>query len=108
MKTLKFTKSHIPLMLSGEKTTTWRLFDDKNLKEGEEITCLNSETKELFAKVLIINVKEKTFRELTEEDKRGHEGFENNEEMLKIYSGYYNIEVTLDTPLKIIKFKVIG
>jgi hypothetical protein len=31
MKTLKFYDNLIPLILSGEKTSTWRIFDDKNL-----------------------------------------------------------------------------
>ena len=47
------------------------------------------------------------FGYLTEEDKQGHEPFSSDEEMYKTYSGYYNIEVTSNTPLKIIKFQLI-
>jgi len=31
MKTLKFREKLSKLILSGKKTTTWRLFDDKDL-----------------------------------------------------------------------------
>ena len=93
-------------MLSGEKDTTWRLFDDKDLKEGDEVIFLDKEKQKPFAKVLLIEVQEKTFKELIEEDKKGHESFKSEEEMLKTYSDYYKTEVSLDTPLKVIKFKL--
>lgn len=34
-KTLKFTPELSAKILSGEKTSTWRLFDDKNLQKGD-------------------------------------------------------------------------
>jgi len=107
MKTLKFSKNLIPSILSGEKTMTWRLFDDKDLKEGDKITFLNSETKQSFAKAVLIEVKEKTFKELMREDREGHEEFKNEEEMFKTYFDYYKTEVTPDTPLKIIRFRLL-
>jgi hypothetical protein len=107
MKTLKFSKNLIPSILSGEKTTTWRCFDDKDLKEGDEVLFLEHETKKPFAKVKLVEIKEKTFKELNEEDREGHEKFKNDEEMLKTYSEYYKTEITPDTPLKIIKFKIL-
>ena len=106
-KTLKFSKKIIPLVLSGEKTVTWRLFDDKDLIEGDEVIFLDKETKQPFVEASLVEVREKMFKDLTEEDKRGHEGFKNKEEMLKTYSDYYKTEVTLDTPLKIVRFKII-
>ncbi len=107
MKTLKFSKELIPEILSGQKTITWRFFDDKNLKKGDEVLFLDSETKKSFAKAVLVEVKEKTFRELDEEDKRGHEKFKNDEEMLKTYSEYYGTEITPDTLLKVIEFKIL-
>ncbi len=107
MKTLRFSKNLVPLSLSGEKNITWRLFDDKNLQVGDEIMFLDTETKEPFARVLLIEVKEKTFRDLTEEDKEGHEEFEDDEEMYKTYSDYYKTQITPDTLLKVIKFKIL-
>jgi len=60
-KTLKFSKNLIPLMLSGKKDTTWRLFDDKGLKEGDEVIFLDKETQKPFAKVLLIEVQIKGY-----------------------------------------------
>lgn len=34
-KTLKFAPDLVPLVLSGKKDTTWRLWDDKNLTEND-------------------------------------------------------------------------
>jgi len=108
LKTLKFSKNLIPTILSGEKTITWRCFDDKNLKEGDELLFLNSETKNPFAKASLVKVQEKTFKKLTDEDKKGHEEFRNDEEMFKIYSEYYGTEINPDTSLKVIKFKILN
>jgi len=107
LKTLKFSKNLIPAILSDEKTITWRCFDDKDLREGDELLFLNSETKNQFAKALLLKVQEKTFKELTDEDKNGHEEFKNDEEMYKIYSEYYGTEITPDTSLKVIEFKIL-
>ena len=107
MKTLKFSKEIIPAILTGAKTTTWRCFDDKDLKRGDEVFLLDSETKKSFAKAVLVEVKEKTFGELDEGDKKGHEKFKSNEEMLKMYSRYYKTEITPDTSLKIIKFEIL-
>ena len=105
MKTLKFRKELSELILTGEKNTTWRLFDDKNLSIGDVLSFLVWETLEEFAKVKITSVKETTFGELTDEDWNGHEKFSSNEEMYKTYSKYYNRQVASDSPVKIIKFE---
>ena len=108
MKTLKFSKELISEILSGEKTVTWRCFDDKDLKEGDEVIFLDIENKQPFAKGLLTEVIEKTFRELTEEDRKGHEEFKGEKEMFKTYSEYYKTEITSDTSLKVIKFKILN
>lgn len=108
MKTLKFSKELIPDILSGKKSVTWRCFDDKNLEEGDEVIFLDYQNKKPFAKSVFDKVKEKTFKELNEEDKKGHEVFQNDEEMYKTYSDYYKTEITPDTAVKIIRFKILN
>jgi hypothetical protein len=105
-KKLKFRENLSKLILKGEKTTTWRLFDDKDLTVGDKLSLVVWETKEEFAKAVITSVNEVTFKELTEEDWVGHEKFENDEEMYKTYSGYYNQDVNENTLVKIIKFEL--
>ncbi len=107
MKTLKFSKNLVSEILYGRKTATWRCFDDKELKEEDEVLFLENGSKKPFAKVILTEVKEKTFGELNEEDKRGHEEFKNDEEMYKVYSEYYKTEITPDTSLKIVSFKIL-
>lgn len=106
MKTLKFNPSLVPLVLSGEKTSTWRLWDDKDLQVGDKVSFLNSETKEEFATAQLIKLKETKFKELTQEDISGHEKFENEKEMYESYSKFYSREVTPETLVKIIHFKI--
>lgn len=108
MKTLKFSKELISDILSGEKDVTWRCFDDKYLKESDEVLFLRNKNKKPFAKALITEVEEKTFKELNEEDKKGHENFKNDEEMYRVYSEYYKTKITPDTAVKIIKFKILN
>lgn len=106
MKTVKFTSDLIPLILSGEKTSTWRLFDDKNLQEGDVISLQEFGKDEPFAHAVINRVKQLSFGELTADDMDGHEYYSSSKEMYKIFSGYYKTEVGPDTELKIIYFQV--
>lgn len=107
MKTLKFVKPLSELILQNKKHTTWRVFDDKALTEGEIIALLVKETKEEFAKAKILHIKETTFGSLTAEDWNGHETFDSEEEMYATYSQYYNTPITNETQLKVIKFEVL-
>ena len=106
MKKLKFHPDLIPLVLNGSKTTTWRLFDDKYLQVADKLFLLNSKTEEKFAQAEIVEVVEKSFKNLTDDDWVGHEKFSSNQEMYKTYSRYYGCEVNENTILKIIKFKL--
>lgn len=107
MKTLKFRKQLSELILKNEKTTTWRIFDDKDIKVGDIMQFLVWETKEVFTNAKITEVVEKTFKELDEQDLDGHEKFESKEEMYSTYSTYYNKKVDENTIVKIIKFELI-
>jgi len=93
MKTLKFRKKLSELILKGEKTTTWRLFDDKDISSGDEVSLMVWETKEEFAKAKIISVIEKPLGELDDDDWSGHERFSSDEEMYKTYEKYYGRKV---------------
>ncbi len=106
MKTLKFHHDLVPLVLDGSKTSTWRLFDDKNLSVGDELELREFGKDGAFARARIVDVVEKQFSELTEDDKRGHESFESDDKMYKTYSEYYSTNVSPATKLKIIRFEL--
>ncbi len=107
MKTLKFRKKLAEQILGGEKTSTMRLFDDKNLSEGDEISLIIWETGKQFAIAKIKRVIEKSFNELNKNDLEGHEKFNSEKEMYETYSRYYNKPIDKFTNVKIIQFKLI-
>lgn len=108
MKLLGFNKKLVPLILEGRKITTWRLFGHHlDLKIGDTILLENTQTKEIFGKAKILSIKDTILGELTEEDKKEHEKFSNEEEMYKWYSKIYNKKVDKNTEVRIIQFKLI-
>jgi hypothetical protein len=121
MKTLKFAPLLRELILKWDKTTTWRINDDKDIqiwdklslcwwiieKSSKIITSESWEILNVFAEAIIISTNISTFWNLTPEDFEWHEKFSTHEEMLETYSKYYKINVHNNTELKIIKFKLI-
>ena len=102
------SRNHLAeMILSGEKTTTWRLFDDKDLSVGDKIDLINWNTTEKFGEAEILEVLEKSLNELEDSDFMGHEKFESTEQMYEIYKKYYGDEVTPETIVKIIRFKLL-
>jgi hypothetical protein len=104
MKILKFREHLVPLILSGEKNVTWRLFDDKDISVGDVVDFINWNTGEKFGESEVLLVSEKKFGELEEDDFQGHERFLNSEEKLATYNKYYDNKVTPDTIIKMITF----
>ena len=105
-KTLKFRSCLADLILGGKKTTTWRLYDDKDLKNGDLLNFRVWETGKDFAKAVITGIKEKRIRELKEEDFEGHEKFENEKDMVDQYREYYGDKVNTESVVKIINFNL--
>jgi len=104
MKTLKFKQNLVEKILSGEKTSTWRLFDDKDLQNGDELLLINKDTGAEFGTARITALKVKTLQTLTDEDWVGHEKYISKEEMLATYRGYYGDKVNEKSEVKIIYF----
>ncbi len=105
MKTLKFAPHLVEKIISGEKTITWRLFDDKDLQEGDDLIFVNKETGEQFGTATITSLKIKTLGTLEADDWMGHEKFSSDEEMYAKYRNYYPDEaVDQNTEVKILTF----
>lgn len=107
MKTVKFRNYLVPLVMSGEKDCTWRLFDDKDLQNNDELSLINWNSGEEFAKAVVIDVREKKLGDLVDADFDGHEKFESTEKMYETYRSYYGDKVDSETIVKIIKFKLV-
>ena len=106
MKTLKFRSNLVPLILSGEKTSTWRLFDDKDLQTGDELEFLNKETGEHVAYATALKVITRPMGKLKEEEVEGHEKYTSTEEMYATFYGYYNEPIGPETPVTIVWFEL--
>jgi ribonuclease HI len=110
MKTLKLDHDLAELVVRGEKTSTWRLFDDKDLTVGDEVQLIdkvgpdNRDTWKLIGTATINEIVQKRLGDLGEADMGGHEKFRSREEMLATYQRYYGVGVSLQTPVKIIRF----
>ncbi len=107
MNSLKFAPHLITQILSGEKTSTWRLFDDKNIKEGEELIFINSETGEQFCTAKVTKTVTRTLGTLSDEDWIGHERYSSEEEMYKTFREYYGDKVDKNTEVKIVSFDLL-
>lgn len=108
MKTLKFVPKLVPLVKSGEKTCTWRLFDDKDLSVADELLFMEHGSNQEFATARIISVREKSLADIGPEDFDGHEKFSGTEEMFKTYQSYYGDSVSFEILVKIIAFEIIN
>ena len=108
MKTLKFKDFKAKWILEGVKTSTMRLFDDKDLKEGDELELVNSDSGEVFSKAIITKVVYKKLGEIDDVDLDGHEKWDSKDEMLQSLIKYYGDKVNLDTMVKVVKFKLIN
>ena len=106
MKTLKFAPHLVPLVLSGQKDSTWRLFDDKDLRADDELTLLNKVTSERFATAVILSVREKKLGDLEDADFDGHDKFESEAKMYETFRTYYGEKISPETIVKIIKFNL--
>lgn len=105
---MKFVEQLVPLILSRKKTSTWRIFDDKNLSVGDDLSLVNKATLQEFAKARIVSVTEKTLGNIEASDFDTHEQYESKEKMLEEYRLYYGDKVTEESTIKIIDFKLLG
>jgi len=104
MKKLKFTPQLSDEILSGKKTSTWRLFDDKDLTIGDGLIFINKETLEEFGEAIITFLKRKTLGTLTDDDCIGHAKYSSKEEMYQSFKKYYGDRVNEDSEVKILTF----
>ena len=110
MKIIKFRPALAQLIMDGKKTTTWRLFDDKDLQVGDivEMRVRNDAgevSPEAFNHAVIAEVVEKPIKDLDDCDWEGHERFPSEEAMYAAYRTYYpGKEVGPDTLVKILHF----
>ncbi|HET7528861.1 MAG TPA: reverse transcriptase-like protein [Candidatus Saccharimonadales bacterium] len=110
MKTLKFDHEQAELILSGQKRSTWRMFDDKDLSVTDQLKIIDKSNPDdpggwkVIGQGTVTEVVEKLLKNITEQDMQSHEAFGSREEILEHYRGYYGRRVTMDTPVKMVYF----
>lgn len=104
MKTLKFTNEQVASIESGTQTTTWRLFDDKQLDVGDELQFVDSDTATVFGYGVINEIVIKRIADLNDDDKRGHVAYQNDEVMLSAFRRFYGEDVSLESIVKVVKY----
>lgn len=111
MKTLKFDHQDAKQILEGQKNTTWRLYDDKDLSVDDELKIIdkvkpnNPSEWKVIGRGKVTEITEKKLAAVTKSDMDGHRQFGSEAEILKTYQDYYGDRVTLDTPVKIVRFE---
>lgn len=108
MKTLKFRKDQVPRILNGQKTNTWRIFDEKDLQPGDQLELMQWGSGEVFARATVTGITQKQLGAITEPDFLGHEKFKDAAEMLNYYRDFYGNRVTMETMIKIVEFKLVS
>lgn len=112
MKSLKFDHDLAQLIVSGKKTSTWRLFDDKDLSVNDDIKLIDKvnpsrpETWKVIGIARINTVIQKRMGDIEPGDYDGRESFSSKHEMLQAYRKYYGSDVNFDTVVKIVRFTI--
>lgn len=110
MKNLKFDHQLAMLIREGSKTSTWRIYDDKNLMVNDQVELIdkvdpqNPESWVPIGVAEVDSIVEKRIGDVVPEDFSGHETFASKEIMLEQYQKYYGPQVDLQTPIKMIHF----
>lgn len=110
MKTLKLDHDLAQQVAGGQKHTTWRIRDDKNLSVGDTVELVDkvnsNETQswQIIGQATIDQITEKRIGDVTKEDFEAHEVHPSQEAMYQTYQRYYGPEVGPDTPVKMVRF----
>jgi ribonuclease HI len=110
MKSLKLNHADAQAVMAGKKTTTWRLYDEKNISVNDELELIDkvdAKSQQAWCVIGIAKVNtivSKRLGELTDEDQQGEYEYKNNQEMFAAFKAFYGPDVGPATPVKIIKF----
>jgi ribonuclease HI len=110
MKHLKLDHDLAGQVLAGTKTSTWRLYDDKDLSVNDDVELIdkvdptNPETWKPIGFAHIDAVIQKRLGDVDEADYEGHSGYASRQAMLDEFRKHYGPQVDLSTAVKIIRF----
>jgi hypothetical protein len=109
-KQLKFEHQLAINIVKGEKSSTFRFFDDKNIRVGDVVQVIDKVEKANPVTWLIIGeahvqqVIEKRLCDVAGDDWLGHEPYANLQDFIDTHTQYYKQPIMPETPIKIIQF----
>ncbi len=104
---LSFAPNLVPLIQAGEKTLTYRLGQKyDSIQIGDLVQVKNSDTKEVFATVKILDKSWTTFLQFPIQQ-LGHEVYSTKDEQRKVFKDYYGRIITDEEPMLVFKFMVV-
>jgi hypothetical protein len=106
MKSLKFQPHLRDLILNGQKISTWRFFDDKDIQVGNELEFFVNGEEYSFGHATVTDVVEKKVCELTPEELKA-QNYDSVEKVIENHTKFMNREVNKNTDLKIITFRLM-
>lgn len=110
MKSMKLDHDLAQQVLKGEKTSTWRINDDKDLHVNDKVTLIDKQnpndpaTWQPIGVATLITILEKQLGQVNQSDMDGHQKYTSIEEIVEEFRGYYGPQVGVETPVKIIRF----
>jgi len=104
LKKLTFAPPYPLILLTGEKTKTFRVTRGERYQVGDELSMVFLDGKE-FAQATVSDNYQRQFKTLTPEDWQGHERFSSDKEMYDIYSNWEGFRVGPETNLRVICWK---
>lgn len=110
MKTLKLDHALAAQIQNGTKTSTWRLYDDKDIRVNDEVELIDKvkpsdpSTWRSIGIAKVDAVLEKRLGDLAESDMEDHAAYPSQDAMLADFRKHYGPQVALDTPAKHIRF----
>lgn len=110
MKQLKFEHTYAKDILSGDKTATFRVKDDKDIRAGDRVQVIDKvdgdrPTKWLIpGELLIDSVESIALEELTDKQMSKGESFKTIESMVQAFRRYYGEYIDRKTPVTVLNF----
>ena len=113
MKQLKFEHRFSEAIRAGKKTATFRMQDNKGLREGEELELVDKidgnkpTTWRIPGKIKILQKNSRTIDELAESDFLKAEGFSSKKAMVEAFRRFYGDYVSEESPVMMLDFEYI-
>lgn len=111
MKQLKFSHQYAQAIVRGEKTSTFRVNDDKDIVVGDRVQLVDKvdtdhpRTWLIPGELVVTAVEDCLLRDLSRAQKMRAESFDNLEEMIHTFRRFYGEHIDEATLVKIITFQ---